>query len=111
MSGAAAAEAEGVGAEEFEQRVYGPLARAARALYGLPTRPAQGPGPGADPHWQAQCLLCADAPVEVALVPCGHALACRQCAGVLAVSSSAPQPVCPVCRTPIQGDPCVLRYV
>ena len=40
------------------------------------------------------CVICLDAPAEMALVPCGHQCVCREDAQKVAT--------CPVCRTPVR---------
>ena len=43
------------------------------------------------------CALCFERPVEAALLECGHAVSCFQCAQALTARGAA----CPVCRSPI----------
>ena len=49
-----------------------------------------------DPDCCEVCLL--QPRVGVALVPCGHARFCAQCADTVAASDGG----CPICRTPIR---------
>lgn len=41
-----------------------------------------------------ECKLCMQRPIDAVIIPCGHALACRQCAVTL--------DSCPVCRCVIK---------
>lgn len=43
------------------------------------------------------CCVCADEPVDTALLPCGHSVLCMSCAGAMH-TRSAP---CPICRKPV----------
>jgi len=46
-----------------------------------------------------------DAPLEVALVPCGHVKLCFQCARQLKATAreDAAQFCCPMCRVPVKS--------
>lgn len=44
---------------------------------------------------QYECKLCMDAPIQAVLLPCGHTLACSECASELHE--------CPICRSEIEG--------
>ncbi|OLQ07407.1 Baculoviral IAP repeat-containing protein 2 [Symbiodinium microadriaticum] len=46
---------------------------------------------------QNQCVVCLDAPANMAFVPCGHLAVCEACAGQLE------RPICPVCRQTSQS--------
>ena len=47
----------------------------------------------------APCVICFEADVDTALVPCGHYMLCARCAHNL-VSREAP---CPMCRAPVDS--------
>lgn len=52
------------------------------------------------------CVVCFEAQRDVVLVPCGHMMLCRHCAGAVIANSAE----CPVCREAII-DHCVLDIV
>jgi hypothetical protein len=58
-----------------------------------PTRAAPPPPPPS----RGDCCVCLERPIETALLECGHALACMQCAAVLSAAGAG----CPCCRQPI----------
>ena len=50
-----------------------------------------GPNPDNLESENKKCVICIDKDLSVALVPCGHMIACKSCAKKL-------PPVCPICR-------------
>ena len=64
----------------------------------LPPKPAPAPLPP-EPCEQEKhaCIVCFNAPIQVALTDCGHAQLCRSCTKLLTD--------CPTCRTPIAKAP------
>eukprot|EP00742_Colponemidia_sp_Colp-10_P009882 GILJ01010812.1.p1 GENE.GILJ01010812.1~~GILJ01010812.1.p1 ORF type:complete len:541 (+),score=68.83 GILJ01010812.1:43-1665(+) len=52
-----------------------------------------------DDNVSRQCLVCLDQFREVCLYPCGHVVACAQCAQIL----KAREDRCPICRQPVLG--------
>jgi len=60
---------------------------------------------GQDDNGQSGCVICLDAPPELACVPCGHVCLCSGCARALTLNDSF-RFKCPVCRTKVQ---CTMR--
>lgn len=54
------------------------------------TAPAPAASTGAGINDQRMCVVCMDAPLEVAIIPCGHVCACTRCAKQVTH--------CPMCR-------------
>lgn len=48
-----------------------------------------------DPAWSYECKICMEGPIESVFLPCGHALACRECA--------TGRKLCPVCAMPVEA--------
>jgi hypothetical protein len=59
---------------------------------------AVGAGAPAPDQCRAMCIVCIDAPVEVALLPCCHAALCADCAVKMITAEDMR---CPICRAAV----------
>jgi len=69
------------------------------------TRGAAAKSKQVDDDAQSGCVICLDAPPELACVPCGHVCLCSACAQALTLTDSF-RFKCPVCRIKVQ---CTMR--
>ena len=87
--------AEGLASKEHYEEMISILREAAQPAIPLPPAAPNQACPAC--HHLAtppqMCILCYDAQVEVAFVPCGHANCCQKCADKL-----KPKDMCPICR-------------
>lgn len=47
------------------------------------------------------CIICLERPIEVALIPCGHAKTCTVCCVEMQQHERVPR--CPVCRAEVES--------